>query len=56
MGLFLTSIKHHNDPVAFVGNGVLAVAAIVLVAVTAGRGAARRGLIALSARDGTPER
>jgi hypothetical protein len=37
-GFLLTAIKHHNDPVAFVGNGVLAVAAIVLVAVAAGRG------------------
>ena len=37
-GFLLTAIKHHNDPVAFVGNGVLAVAAMALGAAAAGRG------------------
>jgi hypothetical protein len=39
-GFVLTAVKHHNDPVAFAGNGVLAVAAIVAVAVAAGRSGA----------------
>jgi hypothetical protein len=39
-GFLLTAIKHHNDPVAFVGNGVFAVAAIVLGGVAAARGGA----------------
>jgi hypothetical protein len=36
----LTALKHHNDPVAFAGNGMLAVAALVLCAVAARRSAA----------------
>jgi len=38
----LTALKHHGDPVAFAGNGVLAVAALVLCAVAARRVTAPR--------------
>jgi hypothetical protein len=45
-GFLLTAIKHQNDPVAFIGNGVLAVAAIILSVVATGRvrGAENRSL------------